>query len=195
MNILVACEESQAVTSEFRKLKHDAFSCDIDPCSGGHPEWHLQGDVRKYLKFNWDMVIAFPPCTHLASSGARHFAAKRADGRQQEGIEFFKLFTQLDCARVAIENPVGIMSTHYRKPDQIIQPWQFGHTESKATCLWLKGLPLLVPTKNVKEEMMLLPKSKRTRVHFMSPGPERARLRSKTYKNIAEQIALQWSGL
>ena len=149
MRVLVACEESQAVTKEFRRLGHEAYSCDIQECSGGHPEWHLQQDVIPLLSEKWDMIIAFPPCTDLAVSGARWFAEKRADGRQQRSIDFFMQFANVDCPRVAIENPVGIMSRIYRKPDQIIQPWQFGHGETKATCLWLKGLPKLVPTEIV----------------------------------------------
>lgn len=135
MKILAACEESQAVTIELRRLGHEAYSCDIEPCSGGHPEWHLQQDVVPLLKQKWDMIIAFPPCTHLAVSGAAWFEEKRKDGRQQQGIDFFILFTNLDCPRVAIENPVGIMSTYYRKPDQIIQPWMFGHPEKKSDLL------------------------------------------------------------
>lgn len=121
--ILIACEESQAVTIEMRKLGHDAFSCDLLPCSGGYPEWHMQQDVTELLKQKWDMIIAFPPCTHLAVSGARHFAKKIADGRQQQGIDFFMLFAECECEKVAIENPVGIMSSKWRTPDQIIQPW------------------------------------------------------------------------
>jgi site-specific DNA-cytosine methylase len=194
MKVLVACEESQSVTLELRKLGHEAYSCDIEPCSGGHPEWHLQQDVVPLLSESWDMIIAFPPCTHLSSSGARHFEQKRKDGRQQSAVDFFLLFTKVSCPRVAIENPIGIMSTLYRKPDQIIQPWQFGHTESKATCLWLKGLPLLIPTNNVYEEMIKLPKSQRTKIHYMSPSPERSKLRSKTYEGVSIAIATQWSG-
>ena len=144
VKILVACEESQAVTIELRKLGHEAYSCDIEPCSGGYPEWHLQQDVIPLLTQKWDMILAFPPCTHLAVSGAKWFAAKRADGRQQNAIDFFMQFANSDCPRIAIENPVGIMSTVWKKPDQIIQPWQFGHGETKKTCLWLKGLPTLV---------------------------------------------------
>ena len=139
MKILVACEESQAVTKELRKLGHEAYSCDLLPCSGGHPEWHLQQDVIPLLKEKWDMIIAFPPCTHLAVSGARHFEQKRKDGRQQQGIDFFMKFVNADCPRIAIENPIGIMSSIYRKPDQIIQPWMFGDKFTKSTCLWLKG--------------------------------------------------------
>lgn len=149
MRILVACEESQAVTKELRRLGHEAYSCDIQPCSGGHPEWHLQVDALELLKMRWDMLIAFPPCTDLAVSGARWFPEKRADGRQQRSIDFFMRFVRADCPRIAIENPVGIMSTEYRKPSQIIQPWMFGHGETKATCLWLKGLPPLIPTEIV----------------------------------------------
>lgn len=149
MRVLVACEESQAVTVEMRRLGHEAYSCDIQECSGGHPEWHLKVDALELLKMKWDMLIAFPPCTDLCVSGAKWFAVKRADGRQQRSIEFFMRFAQADCPRIAIENPVGIMSSEYRKPDQIIQPWQFGHGETKATCLWLKGLPKLMPTKIV----------------------------------------------
>ena len=146
MRILVACEESQAVTIELRRLGHEAYSCDLEPCSGGHPEWHLRTDALEMLKMQWDMIIAFPPCTHLAVSGAKYFEQKRADGRQQQGIDFFMQFADCKCPKVAIENPIGIMSTRYRKPDQIIQPWMFGHGETKATCLWIKGLPLLEPT-------------------------------------------------
>ena len=182
--ILVACEESQAVTIAFRENGIEAFSCDILPCSGGHPEWHIQGDVTSLLVEGWNMIIAFPPCTHLAVSGARWFAEKRADGRQQAAIDFFMLFANVDCSRVAIENPVGIMSTIWRKPDQIIQPWQFGHGETKATCLWLDGLPLLQPT-NIVE-------GREQRVWRMPPSDERARLRSKTFEGIARAMAEQW---
>jgi len=194
MKILVACEESQAVTIELRKLGHEAYSCDTEPCSGGHPEWHLQEDVVPLLKQKWDMIIAFPPCTHLAVSGAAWFEQKRKDGRQQQGIDFFNLFTNVDCPRIAIENPIGIMSNLYRKPDQIIQPWMFGHTERKATCLWLKGLPKLTETENVKEKMLNLPQNIQERIHYLPPGPERSKLRSKTYEGIAKAMAEQWGG-
>ena len=155
MRVLVACEESQAVTIELRRLGHEAYSCDIQECSGGHPEWHLRVDALELLKMKWDMLIAFPPCTDLAVSGARHFAKKRADGRQQRSIEFFMRFARADCPRIAIENPVGIMSSEYRKPDQIIQPYQFGNHARKATCLWLKGLPKLKPTDIVDPGLIL----------------------------------------
>ena len=204
MKVLVACEESQEVCKAFRAQGHEAYSCDIQECSGGHPEWHIQGDVRKVLEgmpfcpirfstadgashevWEWDIVIAHPPCTDLAVSGARWFAEKRADGRQQMSIDFFMLFTCLPYrTKVAIENPIGIMSTHYRKPDQIIQPWQFGHGETKATCLWLQGLPKLVPTDIVE--------GRAHRVWRMPPGPDRAKLRSKTFPGIAKAMAEQW---
>ena len=203
MKVLVACEESQAVCKAFRELGHEAYSCDIQECSGGHPEWHIQGDVLPLLngrcsfetvdgtmhtaEGKWDMIIAFPPCTDLAVSGARHFKAKQADGRQQRSIDFFMAFTRADCPRIAIENPIGIMSTKYRKPDQIVQPWWFGHGETKATCLWLKELPLLQPT-NVVE-------GREQRVWRMPPSQDRAKLRSKTYPGIAKAMAEQWGGL
>lgn len=187
MKILVACEESQAVTIELRKLGHEAYSCDIVECSGGHPEWHLQQDVIPLLNEKWDMIIAFPPCTHLAVSGARYFEQKRKDGRQQQGIDFFMEFTKANCEKIAIENPIGIMSTYYRKPDQIIQPWMFGHGETKATCLWLKNLPKLVPTNIVDGRIQ--------RVWKMPPGLERAKERSKTFPGIARAIAYQWAGV
>lgn len=194
MKILVACEESQAVTIELRKLGHEAFSCDILECSGGHPEWHLQEDVTPLLKQRWDMIIAFPPCTHLAVSGAAWFEQKRKDGRQQEAIDFFMMFANADCERIAIENPVGIMSRIYKKPSQIVQPYEYGHMEQKRTCLWLKGLPLLRPTNNVYDKMMGLPKNKRERLHYLPPSPERAKLRSKTFPGIAKAMAEQWAG-
>ena len=184
MEMLVACEESQAVTIAFRDIGIEAFSCDIEPCSGGHPEWHIQCDVVKLLNDQWDMIIAFPPCTHLAVSGARWFKQKRADGRQQSGIDFFMQFANAECDRIAIENPIGIMSTVWRKPDQIIQPWQFGHGETKATCLWLKGLPLLEPTNIVD--------GREQRIWKMPPSKDRSRLRSKTFEGIAKAMANQW---
>lgn len=163
MKVLVACEESQEVCKAFRELGHEAYSCDIQECSGGHPEWHIQGDVLPLLKEKWDLIIAHPPCTDLAVSGARWFKKKRADGRQQRSIDFFMEFANCECERVAIENPVCIMSSVWRKPDQIIHPWQFGHPEQKKTCLWLKGLPNLKETKNVYDLMMTLPERERER--------------------------------
>ena len=186
MKILVACEESQAVTIELRRLGHEAYSCDIEPCSGGHPEWHLQVDALELLKMKWNMILAFPPCTHLAVSGARYFEQKRKDGRQQAAIDFFMQFANADCSKIAIENPVGIMSTYYRKPDQIIQPWQFGHGETKRTCLWLKGLPPLIPTEIVE--------GREQRIWKMPPSEDRAKNRAKTFPGIARAMAEQWAG-
>jgi len=190
--ILVACEESQAVTVALRARGAEAFSCDLLPCSGGHPEWHIQADAVGLIDRKWDMILAFPPCTHLASSGARHFARKRADGSQQRGIEFFMAFANADCERVAIENPVGIMSTVWRKPDQIIQPWMFGHPETKATCLWLRGLPRLEGTDDVSDAMRKLDPRLTQRVWRMSETKDRAKLRSKTYPGVAAAMASQW---
>ena len=192
MKILVACEESQIVTIAFRESGHEAYSCDILPTSGDNPQWHIQGDVIPLLSEKWDMIIAFPPCTHLAVSGAAWFEEKRKDGRQQQGIDFFMQFANANCERIAIENPVGIMSTVYRKPDQIIHPYQFGHMERKSTCLWLKGLSFLVETNNVFDEMMILPKNVRERLHYLPPGKDRAKLRSKTFSGIARAMAMQW---
>ena len=186
MKILVACEESQEVTIELRRLGHEAYSCDIIPCSGGHPEWHLQVDALELLKMKWDMILAFPPCTHLAVSGARYFEQKRKDGRQQAAIDFFMQFANADCSKIAIENPVGIMSTYYRKPDQIIQPWQFGHGETKKTCLWLKGLPPLISTEIVE--------GREQRIWKMPPSEDRAKNRAKTFPGIARAMAEQWAG-
>lgn len=196
MRVLCACEESQAVTKELRKLGHEAYSCDLLPCSGGAPQWHIQADALEVVKMDWDMVLAFPPCTHLSVSGARHFEQKRRDGRQDMAVGFFKAFTALDhVPHVAIENPVGIMSRLYRKPDQIIQPWMFGHPEQKATCLWLKGLPKLEPTKDVSGEMEAMPDNERERIHYMPPSPDRAKLRSKTYAGVAKAMAAQWGAI
>lgn len=185
--ILIACEESQRVTKAFRALGYEAYSCDIEPTSGNNPEWHIQQDVTPLLNMHWDLIIAFPPCTHLAVSGARWFAQKKADGRQQQAINFFMQFANSKCNKVAIENPVSIMSSVYRKPDQIIQPWQFGHGETKATCLWLKGLPKLEPTKIVN--------GRKQKVWKMPPSVDRAKLRSKTYQGIADAMAEQWSNV
>lgn len=238
MKILVACEESQAVTIELRKLGHEAYSCDIIECSGGHPEWHICGDVLPLLNGSgddeeyfctqdnkshslpkrWDMILAFPPCTHLAVSGALRFAAKREDGRQREGLEFFCKFFEADCDLISIENPINIISGEYCKkwfpdivekyglpikPTQIIHPWMFGHPESKKTCLWLKGLPPLNPT-----NVLSLPESghwnnqtEDGQNKLMIDGkwigfndPRTAKYRSKTYLGIAKAMAVQWAG-
>ena len=186
LRILIACEESQEVCKAFRHRGFEAYSCDLLDCSGGHPEWHIRDDAIKHLTLNnnYDCVIAFPPCTDLAVSGARHFEQKRKDGRQQKSIEFFEFFTKLPNRYVAIENPVGVMSTIYRKPDQIIQPWQFGHGETKATCLWLKNLPLLKSTDIIA--------GREQRIWKLPPSKDRAKLRSKTYPGIAQAMAEQW---
>ena len=206
MKILLACEESQAVTIRMREKGHEAYSCDILPCSGGHPEWHLQQDVTELLKEHWDMIIAFPPCTHLCVSGARHFPAKIADGRQQKGIDFFMLFTNAKCEKIAIENPIGIMSTYYRKPDQIIQPYMFGDPVKKSTCLWLKGLPKLVETNNVEKEVLYYTtkdgrgkQSEWNARQLVIDGKkygyntnEFKKHRSKTFPGIAQAMSEQW---
>jgi len=182
---LVACEESQAVTIAFRNKGIEAYSCDLIDCSGGYHEWHIRNDaIKEAYSGKYIAVIAFPPCTDLASSGARWFKEKQMDGRQQKSIDFFLAFTKLKIP-FAIENPIGIMSTHYRKPDQIIQPWQFGHGETKATCILLNSLPKLKPT-NIVE-------GREQRIWKMSPSNDRAKLRSKTFKGIAEAMSEQWS--
>jgi len=197
MKVLLACEESQIVTKQFRALGHEAYSCDILPTSGTNPEWHIESDVRDVIANQWDLVIAFPPCTHLASSGAAWFEAKRKDGRQQQGIDFFNIFTNLDAAMVAIENPIGIMSTHYRKPDQIVHPFHFGDSYRKSTCLWLKGLPKLTATNIVEMGEQITYASGVTMPKWYSdawklPPNERARVRSKTFPGIAKAMAEQW---
>jgi hypothetical protein len=199
MRILLACEESQAITKELRLLGHEAYSCDILPTSGSNPEWHLQQDVIPLLKEDWDMIIAFPPCTHLASSGAKWFETKRKDGRQQQGIDFFLEFTELDCPKVIIENPVGIMSSVYRKPDQIIQPYMFGDPFEKRTCLWLKGVDKLIPTNIVEPAKRKEFSSGKSMPEWYAhawklPSEERSKVRSKTFEGIAKAIAMQWAG-
>lgn len=195
--VLVACEESQAVTVRLRALGIEAWSCDLEPCSGGYPEWHLQQDVIPLLSQHWDAIIAFPPCTHLAVSGAAWFEQKKRDGRQKQGIDFFMLFANSSCSKVAIENPVGIMSRTWRKPDQIIQPFEFGDSFRKKTCLWLKGLPKLQPTNIVDPgEQVKMPSGKMIPKWYndawgLSPK-ERARVRSQTFPGIADAMATQW---
>lgn len=181
--ILVACEYSGRVREAFRSLGYDAISCDLLPTELPGP--HHQGDVTELPRDHWDLVIAFPPCTHLAVSGARWFEQKKKDGRQKEAIDFFMLFANLQIP-YCIENPVGIMSSQWRKPNQIIQPWQFGHGETKATCLWLQGLPLLQPTQLVE--------GREPRIHRLPPTEDRAKLRSLTYEGVAQAMAEQWGG-
>ena len=182
MKVLVACEFSGTVRDAFIKAGHDAISCDLEPTDVPGP--HYQGSVLDILNDGWDLMIAHPPCTDIAVSGARWFPEKRTDGRQQEAIRFFMEMVNAPIDRIAIENPIGIMSTEYKKPDQIIQPWQFGHGETKATCLWLKNLPKLKPT-NIVE-------GRKGRIHHEPPSPERWKNRSRTYHGIAEAMAEQW---
>lgn len=191
VKVLVACEYSGVVRDAFIRAGHEATSCDLLPSDSDFGP-HIQGDVLGALDGGWDLMIAHPPCTDLAVSGARHFAAKRADGRQQAALDFVSALLSAPIPRIALENPVSIISSQIRKPDQIIQPWMFGHPETKATCLWLKGLDPLVETDNVYEHMLTLPKSERNRVHYMSPGPERWKLRSTTFTGIAAAMADQW---
>jgi len=180
VRVLVACEYSGAVRDAFTALGHDAMSCDLLPSeTAGN---HYQGDVRDVIGGGWDTMIAFPPCTHLCVSGARWFKDKQAE--QAEALSFVRLLMDADIRHIAIENPIGVISTKIRKPDQIIHPWMFGHGETKATCLWLKGLPNLIPTDVVP--------GREARIHRMAPGPNRARERSRTYAGIAAAMAAQW---
>jgi len=187
MRVLIACEFSGVVRRAFRALGHDAWSCDLLPAEDGETVWHFQDDVLRRLKWtHWDLLIAHPPCTDLAVSGARHFAAKKADGRQDAALAFVKALMDAPIERIAVENPISIISSRIRKPDQIIQPWQFGHGETKATCLWLKGLQKLQPTNIVD--------GREARVHRMPPGPNRWKERSRTFDGIAAAMADQWGG-
>lgn len=220
MKILVACEESQAVTIAFRNKGHEAYSCDIESCSGGHPEWHIKSDVLKlidgYCHFvtcdgllhsiddTWDMIIAFPPCTFLTVTGNRWFNVERYGEKalqrvkdRESAIEFFMKFANANCKKISIENPIGCMSTKYRKPNQIIHPYMFGHPERKATCLWLKGLPNLVSSEIVEPNIIVYKNGKGTdspwHMNTMSlPPKERAKARSKTFSGIATAMAEQW---
>lgn len=186
MRVLVGCEYSGRVRNAFRALGHDAWSCDLPP-SEDDSEYHIQADVLELLDNDWDIGIFHPPCTHLAVSGARHFKAKRESGVQQEALEFVRRLLDAPIPRIALENPVSIISSQIRKPDQIIQPWMFGHGETKATCLWLQGLPKLVAT-NVVE-------GREARVHRMPPSPDRWKERSRTYQGVADAMAMQWGGV
>lgn len=204
MRVLIACEESQEVCKAFRRLGHEAFSCDIEPCSGGHPEWHIQQDVTPLLSEQWDMILAFPPCTYLTVTGNKWFNVARYGEKaiereklRNEAEKFFMLFAEADVEKIAIENPIGVMSTRYRKPDQIIHPYMFGHPARKATCLWLKGLPPLRPTKMVEPEIVYYKNGKGTdnpwHMNTINlPPKERAKARSKTWRGIAEAMAMQW---
>jgi hypothetical protein len=185
MKVLIACEYSGRVRDAFIRGGHEAMSCDLLPADARGP--HYQGDVRDVLDYPWDLMIAHPPCTHLSVSGARHFEAKRLDGRQQSAVSFFMMLAKADIPMIAIENPVCIMSSMWRKPDQTIQPWMFGHGETKATCLWLKNLPPLKPTDIVE--------GRENRIHRMPPSEDRWKLRSETYQGIADAMAAQWGNL
>ena len=182
MKVLVACEYSGTVRDAFIAAGHEALSCDLLPTDIPGP--HYQGDVRDVLGEGWDLMIAHPPCTHLAVSGARWFKDKQAE--QAEALDFVRLLLDAPIERIALENPISVISSRIRKPDQIIQPWQFGHGETKATCLWLKGLPKLEPTDIVD--------GREARVHKLPPSADRWKIRSTTYKGIAEAMAQQWSG-
>lgn len=221
MNVLIACEESQAVCKAFRERGHRAFSADIQPCSGGHPEWHIMGDCLPLINGSctfqtmdghthtqdgpWDLLIAHPPCTDLAVSGARHFAKKQKDGRQQRSIVFFMRMALAYCPRIVVENPVCIMSSAWRKPDQIIQPYQFGDHARKKTCLWLRGLPKLKPTNIVDPGEIVgkgfsvgasLDMARDENGKIISwNDPRTAKIRSKTFPGIAAAMAEQWGGL
>lgn len=201
MKILVACEESQEVTKEFRKKGHEAYSCDIIECSGGHPEWHLQVDALELLKMDWDMILAFPPCTYLTNAGARHLWKNHELNQERyakglEAKEFFMKFYNADCPRIAIENPTPSKIFGLPKPSQTIQPWQFGHPFTKRTNLWLKGLPELQPTEIVNPERTWCPSGSYSKKHGEKHRgmftTDRARNRSKTFPGIAKAMAEQW---
>ena len=194
MKILVACEESQRVCIELRKLGHEAYSCDILPCSGGHPEWHLQQDVIPLLKEKWDMIIAFPPCTYLSNAGARHLfpGGKLNEERYKKGLlakELFMSIYNADCPKIAIENPTPSKIYELPEKTQVIQPWQFGHPYSKRTQLWLKGLPKLIPTNIVEVESSC----RKAGNWFNKGGKDRQINRSKTFPGIAKAMADQWT--
>lgn len=184
MRVLIGCEYSGRVRDAFIARGHEAISCDLLPTDSPGP--HYQGDIRDMLDYPFDLMIAHPPCTDLSVSGARHFAAKKLNGNQYTSVSFFMMLAKSDIPMIVIENPVSIMSTLYRKPDQIIQPWQYGHGETKATCLWLKNLPKLQPTNIVD--------GRENRVHKMPPSADRWKLRSTTYQGIADAMADQWGG-
>lgn len=191
LKILVGCESSGTVRDAFIKLGHEAMSCDLLPTDVEGP--HYQGDIRDVLDYPWDLAIFFPPCTHLSVSGARHFAEKQKDGRQQSAVSFFMMLAKCGIPRIAIENPVGIMSRLWRKPDQIIQPWQFGHPESKATCLWLINLPKLVPTNILEKQNRFWDNQcSNSSQNKLPPSPYRWKERSKTYSGVGSAMAEQW---
>ncbi len=193
MRVLIACEFSGAVRDAFIARGHDAWSCDLLPAEG-ETNRHIHGDVESRLYDGWDMMIAHPPCTHLSVSGARWFKEKETE--QAAALDFVRLLLDSPIPRIALENPISVISTKIRKPNQVIQPWQFGHEETKATCLWLKGLPPLVPTHRDKPDLFAepAPEGRENRVWRMSPGPDRWKERSRTFSGIANAMAEQWGG-
>ena len=205
LKILIACEFSGTVRDAFIRGGHSAMSCDLLPTDAPGP--HYQGNVMDIINNGWDMMIAFPPCTHLAVSGAKHFAKKRADGRQQQGIDFFLKIINANIPKIAVENPIGIMSTIYKKPTQIIQPWQFGHEAQKTTCLWLKNLPVLQHTKLVDKGIFYVTPTGKKMPSWMSDpvdanGKKLAygsdaikKIRNKTFQGVADAMATQWGVL
>lgn len=203
IRVLIACEESQTVTKEFRALGHEAFSCDIEPCSGGHSDWHFQQDVSELLKQRWDIVIGHPPCTRLTVTANKWYKPEYSHRfpnihqEREDAVKFFMLFTEANSDFIAIENPVGIMSTRYKKPTQIVQPYMFGEPHKKTTCLWLKGLPKLQPTNIVEPEIIQYngknyPKWMYEDLNGVEKK-ERQRRRSVTFPGFAKAMATQWS--
>ena len=209
MKILIACEESQAVCKAFRAKGHEAYSCDILPCSGGHPEWHIQGDVLEQLDKGWGMMIAHPPCTYFSNAGMCNLTRKNSDDAYRakrkkltlKAFDFVMKLANANIPLIAIENPVGYLNTHWKKPDQIIHPWQFGHSVNKKTCFWLKGLPLLKPTKIVEKDEIVVWEGTGAKISKwykdtlkIAKGnlKEVSRLRSKTFQGIADAMAEQW---
>lgn len=195
MRVLCACEESQVVTKEFRKLGHEAYSCDLQDCSGGFPEWHIKGDVLPLLSDCWDLIIAFPPCTYLSFAGNRYLNVPGRYEQRLAAVDFFMSIVNAPCERIAVENPVGYMNSYYRKPDQIINPYQFGDSCRKRTCLWLKNLPLLLPDYVVSapDPVYIQPDGKRRYWVETVSGSDRQKVRSKTFPGIAAAMAFQWS--
>jgi len=203
--VLVGCERSGAVTAALREVGVEAYSCDIQQTVGDNPQWHIHGDVFDAIASRqWSMGIFFPTCTYLTVSANKWYKdqPKRASGTlvgaerraaREEAIKFFMRLYNCNIPRVAIENPIGVMSSRFRKPDQVLQPWMFGHTERKATCLWLKGLPKLTETNNVREEMLLLPKKEQHRLHYLPKTADRWQIRSRTFDGIAKAMANQWN--
>lgn len=194
MKILCACEESQAVTIQLRRLGHEAYSCDIQDCSGGFPQWHIKGDVLPLLSDSWDMIIAFPPCTYLTFAGNKYLSQPVRLEKREAARKFFMEFVNAPCKRIAIENPVGYMNSCYRKPDQIIHPYMFGDPFMKRTCLWLKNLPLLEPDYLIERPApVYVQENGKKRYWVDTVSSDRQRIRSKTFPGIAAAMAFQWT--